>query len=225
MPDVRCAPSKDEGVTRSTFENSNAIYISGLPPDVTVDQLNDQFKMIGTIATKKVGRNRWDRVPKISIYKDDRGKCKGDAIITYEDPSAALHAPEFFNGCVIASASLAAKQIWETERRDTPTTWHRCFSRLSPPLSPQIDIQVSQICRRTGMFPRAVSAFLYISAAHTQIHAHNVMHSQPWQGRKEFVIKVEPATIKKKDPSEMGGGKGGGRYGGGGGGRRGGGAS
>ena len=34
----------------------------------------------------------------IKLYKDDGGKIKGDGTVTYEDPSAAQAAPEFFNG-------------------------------------------------------------------------------------------------------------------------------
>ena len=36
------------------------------------------------------------QLPKIAIYKNPDGSCKGDAILTYEDPSAAQAAPTFF---------------------------------------------------------------------------------------------------------------------------------
>ena len=36
------------------------------------------------------------QLPKIAIYKNPDGSCKGDAILTYEDPSAAQAAPGFF---------------------------------------------------------------------------------------------------------------------------------
>jgi hypothetical protein len=50
------------------------------------------FKVIGLIKMQKVGRNRWDLAPKIKIMED-----KGEAVVTYEDPSAAAVAPKYFH--------------------------------------------------------------------------------------------------------------------------------
>lgn len=78
--------------------DNNRIYITGLPPDITEDQLAEQFGGLGKVAKKKQKRGYPDQWPwKISIYKDDAGKCKGDATLTYEDPNAAQTAPNFFN--------------------------------------------------------------------------------------------------------------------------------
>mmetsp|Transcript_16100 Transcript_16100/g.18829 ORF Transcript_16100/g.18829 Transcript_16100/m.18829 type:complete len:163 (-) Transcript_16100:12-500(-) len=78
---------------------NNRIYITGLPPDITEEDLAAHFGPLGKIAKKKQRRGYPDQWPyKISIYTDDSGKCKGDAALTYEDPNAAQTAPEFFNG-------------------------------------------------------------------------------------------------------------------------------
>ncbi|KAF6160710.1 hypothetical protein GIB67_026334 [Kingdonia uniflora] len=62
--------------------DNSRIYISNLPPDVNSDELKELFGSIGQ---------------SIKIYSDDSGKCKGDAILSYEDPSAAHSAGGFYN--------------------------------------------------------------------------------------------------------------------------------
>lgn len=58
--------------------NTN-IYVSGLPEDITEDEMKDFFIKAGVIridpATLK---------PKIKIYKGENGKCKGDGLVSYK---------------------------------------------------------------------------------------------------------------------------------------------
>ncbi|CAN7122009.1 unnamed protein product [Brassica rapa subsp. narinosa] len=80
-----------------TCDNAR-IYISNLPPDVTVDELKDLFGGIGQVGRIKQKRGYKDQWPyNIKIYTDDKGKNKGDACLAYEDPSAAHSAGGFFN--------------------------------------------------------------------------------------------------------------------------------
>ncbi|KAK4492105.1 hypothetical protein RD792_002902 [Penstemon davidsonii] len=74
------------------------IYISNLPPDVTTEELRELFGSIGQVARIKQKRGYKDQWPwSIKIYTDEQGKNKGDAVLSYEDPSAAHSAGGFFN--------------------------------------------------------------------------------------------------------------------------------
>ncbi|GMH12342.1 hypothetical protein Nepgr_014183 [Nepenthes gracilis] len=78
--------------------DNSRIYISNLPPDVTVEELRDLFGSIGTVARIKQKRGYKDQWPwSIKIYTDEQGNSKGDAVLSYEDPSAAHSAGGFFN--------------------------------------------------------------------------------------------------------------------------------
>ena len=56
------------------------IYIKCLPADVTFEELKSHFSSVGLIAL-----NPSDFLPRIKIYRDDRGLCKGDASICYHN--------------------------------------------------------------------------------------------------------------------------------------------
>lgn len=74
------------------------IYISNLPLDVTSDELRDLFGGIGQVGRIKQKRGYKDQWPwNIKIYTDDAGNNKGDAVLSYEDPSAAHSAGGFYN--------------------------------------------------------------------------------------------------------------------------------
>lgn len=75
------------------------IYVSGLPSNTTEEMLVEHFGVTGTIARKKQKRGFPDSWPfNIRLYNDEQGKFKGDALVTYDDPNAALTAPGFFDG-------------------------------------------------------------------------------------------------------------------------------
>ncbi|KAF4074158.1 hypothetical protein AMELA_G00236310 [Ameiurus melas] len=74
-------------------ENST-IYITGLTEKATLADMADFFKHSGTIRI-----NRRLNQPAINIYTDkDSGKPKGDATLSYDEPSCARAAVEHFNG-------------------------------------------------------------------------------------------------------------------------------
>ncbi|XP_068634715.1 transcription initiation factor TFIID subunit 15b [Aristolochia californica] len=78
--------------------DNSRIYISNLPPDVTVDELRELFGGIGTVGRIKQKRGYKDQWPwNVKIYTDESGKNKGDAVLSYEDPSAAHSAGGFYN--------------------------------------------------------------------------------------------------------------------------------
>lgn len=82
--------------------NSN-VYVSGLPPDVTLQELEPIFKRAGVL---KVDVESGDS--KIRIYADDEGRCKGDALVSYANAESVdlaikfLHEFELRPNCRIA---------------------------------------------------------------------------------------------------------------------------
>uniref|UniRef100_A0A2P2KNC8 Uncharacterized protein MANES_02G216300 n=1 Tax=Rhizophora mucronata TaxID=61149 RepID=A0A2P2KNC8_RHIMU len=86
-----------DGNCDDSCDNSR-IYISNLPPDVTTDELRDLFGGIGQVGRIKQKRGYKDQWPwNIKIYTDENGNNKGDAVLSYEDPSAAHSAGGFYN--------------------------------------------------------------------------------------------------------------------------------
>jgi len=71
----------------------HTIYITNLPKDITVQELQKLFGSIGMI---KLDKDKNEN--KIRIYKDNDGVGKGDATIRYDEPQAAKAAIEWFNG-------------------------------------------------------------------------------------------------------------------------------
>ncbi|KAH7351782.1 hypothetical protein KP509_19G014000 [Ceratopteris richardii] len=84
-----------------TCDNAR-IYISGLPLDTTIDELRELFGGIGQVARIKQKRGYKDQWPwNIKLYTDTAGQNKGDAVLVYEDPSAAHSAGGFFNDHIL----------------------------------------------------------------------------------------------------------------------------
>ena len=78
----------------SIGKNENQVFVSGLPTNVTVEEMSLFFGAIGVIKTdKKSGAGG----KKIFIYKDNDGVPTGEATVTYHDPHVAQSAIGHFN--------------------------------------------------------------------------------------------------------------------------------
>ncbi|KAF0299086.1 Transcription initiation factor TFIID subunit 15 [Amphibalanus amphitrite] len=80
------------GGYRQTFEDT--IFVSGMPPDSSQEEIADFFGSIGRIKPdKRTGQ------PRIWMYKDKMtGQNKGECTVTYEDIEAARSAIGWFSG-------------------------------------------------------------------------------------------------------------------------------
>lgn len=62
---------------------TSAVYISGLPLDITEDEIEQSFSKFGVIAEDlKTGDK------KIRVYKDEKGRLKGDGLVIYFKPES-----------------------------------------------------------------------------------------------------------------------------------------
>lgn len=57
--------------------HNTAIYMSGLPDDITMDELTQLFTKCGLLARDEKGKD------KIKLYRDSNGHPKGDALCHY----------------------------------------------------------------------------------------------------------------------------------------------
>eukprot|EP01018_Ginkgo_biloba_P001019 Gb_25471 [translate_table: standard] len=55
--------------------------------------------IVGRIKQKRGYKDQWPW--NIKIYRDEAGNSKGDAVLSYEDPSAAHSAGGFYNGILL----------------------------------------------------------------------------------------------------------------------------
>ncbi|MBA0850771.1 hypothetical protein Goshw_006465, partial [Gossypium schwendimanii] len=103
-----------DGNCGDSCDNSR-IYITNLPPDVTIEELRDLFGGIGQVGRIKQKRGYKDQWPwNIKIYTDDKGNQKGDAVLSYEDPQAAHSAGGFFNNHVMRGYTIGVAMAEKT---------------------------------------------------------------------------------------------------------------
>ncbi|KKZ68565.1 hypothetical protein EMCG_01013 [[Emmonsia] crescens] len=62
---------------------NTAVYVTSIPLDASMEEVNDVFSKCGVIA-EEIDRRR----PRIKMYTDDEGKFKGDALIVYFRPES-----------------------------------------------------------------------------------------------------------------------------------------
>lgn len=105
--------------------DNSRIYISNLPPDVTVDELRELFGGIGQVGRIKQKRGYKDQWPwNIKIYTDEGGNNKGDACLSYEDPSAAHSAGGFYNNYEMRGYKINVAMAEKSAPRAPPAFGH-----------------------------------------------------------------------------------------------------
>ena len=107
----------DDKCLENGCDNSR-IYVTGLAPGVTSDDIHTLFSGIGIIARIKQKRGYKDQWPyAIKIYTNEAGKPKGDATVTYEDPAAAHSASSFFTGHLLKGQKLVVQMAGKSAAR------------------------------------------------------------------------------------------------------------
>lgn len=96
-------------------ENPN-VYVSGLPPDTTAQELDPLFKRAGVLKL-----DMETCASKIRVYTGADGRCKGDALVTFANAASVelavkfLHEYEIRPGCRIC---VQQADFEETEKKD-----------------------------------------------------------------------------------------------------------
>ncbi|CAA9986401.1 RNA-binding protein, putative [Plasmodium knowlesi strain H] len=81
----------EEGICDKKVKNS-CIYITGLPSDITREEIHNVFKKAGII---KIDAETTE--PKIKIYYDEKNQVKGDALVTYVYTQSVDIAIKYFD--------------------------------------------------------------------------------------------------------------------------------
>ncbi|CAL1688077.1 unnamed protein product [Lasius platythorax] len=84
--------------------HNTAIYVSGLPLDITMDQLTELFTKCGLIARDERGKD------KIKLYRDGNGEPKGDALCTYIKVESVDLALKILDGSQIRGKTLSVQR-------------------------------------------------------------------------------------------------------------------
>lgn len=98
---------------------NNWIYITGLPKDITVEEIKAHFSKVGLIAPSPI-----DQTDKIKLYKDEVGELKGDCSLCYHAVESVEMAINFLDGGYIRPSHMiqVTKAAFETKKHDVPTT-------------------------------------------------------------------------------------------------------
>ena len=80
---------------------NNWIYVTGLPKDITFEEIRDHFSKVGLIEISP-----YDQQPKIRIYResDEASDCKGDCSLCYNSEESMKLAIDILNGGFIRPA-------------------------------------------------------------------------------------------------------------------------
>merc|ERR1711933_326173 len=81
-------------------DNGNALFIGGLPPDTTSEDLYEIFTPFGAVATRGC-----------RVMCDDWGGCKGFGFVNYIDPQQAQVAIMTLNGASMPDGSTLKVSI------------------------------------------------------------------------------------------------------------------
>ncbi|RKP18113.1 hypothetical protein ROZALSC1DRAFT_23548, partial [Rozella allomycis CSF55] len=117
--------SKKKSSKKRVKENVNtSVYVSQLPEDVTVKDLERYFGKCGLFLEDFATGTLFSKYilgqPRIKIYHDEHGNPKGDALITYFKPESVdlaislLDETEIAPGCIIR----VQEPIYETKDDD-----------------------------------------------------------------------------------------------------------
>ncbi|KFH07949.1 RNA recognition motif-containing protein [Toxoplasma gondii VAND] len=88
----RLKKKKQEGRWVAGRKNPN-IYVANLPADCTEEELAEIFKKAGVFKIDPETLR-----PKIRVYTDDTGRCKGDALISFVHENSVDIAIKYFDG-------------------------------------------------------------------------------------------------------------------------------
>jgi HIV Tat-specific factor 1 len=83
---------KAEVSKKPRVQENRAIYISNLPPDVTKEELDQEFSRFGIIDKGINGE------PRIKFYTDDEGNVKNEALIVFFKKESIANAIRIMDG-------------------------------------------------------------------------------------------------------------------------------
>lgn len=81
--DGKARPNKKQKAPRQPKQNT-AVYVTGLPLDVTTDEVHEVFSRKGGVIAEEIDSG----APRIKMYTDSEGNFKGDALVVFFKPQS-----------------------------------------------------------------------------------------------------------------------------------------
>jgi HIV Tat-specific factor 1 len=85
-PSIKRGKGKNNGDGDKPKSKNTAVYVTGLPPDATHDEIHERFSKCGLIEEDDEGE------PKIKMYAKEDGSFSGDALVVYFKEDSVLLA-------------------------------------------------------------------------------------------------------------------------------------
>ncbi|EMG50319.1 putative spliceosome factor [Candida maltosa Xu316] len=95
-------------------KRNTAVYVSNLPIDLTVTDIEHAFNNFGKIQVGKDGNL------KIKMYNDDSGKFKGEALVIFAQPDSASLAIEMMDNSLFNGQNIRVEEAKFDEKKDVP---------------------------------------------------------------------------------------------------------
>lgn len=93
------------------------VYVTGLPKDVTIDEIKDHFSKVGLIAL-----NPLDQQPRIKLYREADNTIKGDCSICYNSATSVDMALDLLDGGYIRPSAKITVTRADFQKRDAAGT-------------------------------------------------------------------------------------------------------
>lgn len=97
-------------------QNARSVYLSGLPVDITVDEIHEFCKRGGLVQKDEQGN------PRIKLYRDNQGQPKGDATVFYFKPESVELALDVLNERDIRTGYPVSVSRATFQKRETGLT-------------------------------------------------------------------------------------------------------
>ncbi|KAJ3276055.1 hypothetical protein HDV01_006225 [Terramyces sp. JEL0728] len=93
-----------------------AVYVTGLPSDITMDDMIDNFKKGGVFLLDSLTGE-----PKIKVYRNDKGELKGDALVIYLREESVNLACELLDETFINGVKISVQPaVFQERKKEQP---------------------------------------------------------------------------------------------------------
>ncbi|TQV96845.1 nuclear mRNA splicing factor-associated protein [Cordyceps javanica] len=166
-------PNKKPKATPQPKQNT-AVYVTGLPPDATVDEVHQLFSRKGGVIAEEIDSGN----PRIKMYNDADGNFKGDALIVFFKPQ---------------SVEMAIMLLDDTDFRTTASGTREGRIRVQEADSSYKKVQYDQ--DKTGRDSEG-------SSQHDNKSNGNAERRPPTKDRQKIIKKTQKMDAKLADWSD-----------------------
>ncbi|KAG8626447.1 hypothetical protein KVT40_005392 [Elsinoe batatas] len=109
--DVKSASQNKKAKKEPVERMNSSVYVTGLPLDVTFDEILQAFEKKGGLIAKNIDSEQ----PKIKMYANDDGSFKGEALITFFRPESVSMAINLLDGTDLRTYMSGDMRVQEAD--------------------------------------------------------------------------------------------------------------